>query len=256
MAPNEGQETLTPEQIEKAPEGLDSPIIDLIRNCTSHVVALNQQAVEDEIMPEPTKPGVTLDEFKAALSGCTGYVNLFDEFLPALYASADAEGRLPPRALWEFAKAVNKKYNRSDLDRPQYVALNGLLKNYDSDCIAEERTFTKQYILELMVLFALSKKIDPAKMKIVRVRTNKEGVLLMLEAQLPNADGKGYALVNYAIKGRNSGSECKISCLEQAFYDENDEPYFGKTGDNDRPDLMGPIAEYKEGKWSFRSEPQ
>jgi len=249
MAQAEGPDTLTPEQIDKSPEGLEGSVVDSIRDCTARVIALNQQVVEDEKVIQSTKPRLSLEDFKAAAGKFLIGSDIADDLLPTLYQSADEEGKLQPSALREFTINLNtKSRGQSDADvKAKCRAMLNAVKDHDSDCIAEERTFSKRYVLELMVLFALSKKLDPAKIKITQVRTNPQGDLLVLEAQIPNADGKGHALINYTIKGRHADAayNAGVSCLDRTFYDEN--------GEGDRYDEAGPIAEFKEGKWSFIS---
>ena len=107
--------------------------------------------------------------------------------------------------------------------------------------IKEERTFSKEDILKLIALFAMTNKLELDKLKISKIINNEQGALLVLEVQSPNPDG-GYQQISYMIKGRHENNKSQTTGLDRTFWDKDDMPEGGST-----------IADYLEGKWRFIS---
>jgi hypothetical protein len=242
MTKLERLDTLTAEQIEKAP-AMDTSLVDSIRSFTMRCISLiHGRCEDDEVLNPTTNPKINLDEFKTLLGEHLEGTDIAADLLPALYESADSEGKLAPRALREFMIALNVRRDKlkdKGVNHKCKIMVKSL-QPYDSDCIAEERTFSKQYILELIMLFALSKKLDLDQMKIVRIRTNKQEDLLILEVEFPKTDVSEASLITYNIKGRYSGNEAGRTSIDQNFFDEDGIPCSGET-----------IMEYIRGKWVF-----
>lgn len=106
--------------------------------------------------------------------------------------------------------------------------------------IQEERTFSREDILRLIVLFATVNQLKLQTLKVTKIINDPKGTLLVLEVKSPTANG-GYRLINYTIKGRHDGNESGTTSLDQTFWDQNDDPEGGGT-----------IAEYLDGKWRFK----
>jgi hypothetical protein len=123
--------------------------------------------------------------------------------------------------------------------------LAGLKAEVEKVCtnseILEERTFSKEDILKLIALFAMTNKLELDKLKISKIINNEQGALLVLEVQSPNSDG-GYQQISYMIKGRHENNKSQTTGLDRTFWDKDDIPEGG-----------GMIAEYTEGKWRFTS---
>lgn len=241
MAKLESLDTLSPEQIEGAPK-MDTSLVDSIRMLTSRCISLiHKGCKDDEVLKPTTNPKITLDGFNALLAEHLEGTDIANDLLPALYESADSDGKLNPRALREFMIALNVRRDKlkDKVVNHKCMKMVKSLQPYDSDCIAEDRTFSKQYVLELIMLFALSKKLDLDQMKIVRIRTNKQGDLLILEVEFPKTDTSDESLITYNIRGRYSDSESGRTCIDQNFFDDGI-PCSGET-----------VMEYIGGKWVF-----
>jgi hypothetical protein len=246
---------LTLDQIDKLPEGLDASEVDPIRDRTNLIVKLNEQLVVDEAVAESTRPSITYAELRNALTEhledptkpkATARAKEFvSEKLAALDVKLDSEGAIEPRLLRDITVALETKLSKEHPSvQKKCRALLTFLNLHDSDCIAEEKVFTKRYILELIVLFALSQKLDLTQLEITTIRTNKNGALLVLEAKFPTADG-GYRQLSYVLKGRHgdASKQSATTNIDQSFWDAAGQP--------DCPDKAGTIAEYENGKWSF-----
>jgi len=108
--------------------------------------------------------------------------------------------------------------------------------------IREVRTFSKEDVSKLIVLFAMANKLELDNLKVTRIINDEQGRLLVFEVKSPNPDG-GYQLINYIIKGRHGGTnQSGTTRLDRDFWDKDDMPEGGDT-----------IAEYLEGKWHFES---
>jgi hypothetical protein len=109
--------------------------------------------------------------------------------------------------------------------------------------IKEERTFSKQDILKLIALFAMTNKLELDELKISKIINNEQGTLLVLEVQSPNpnSDG-GYQQISYMIKGKHENNQSGTTAIDRTFWDKDDMPEGGDI-----------VAEYSEGKWVFKS---
>ena len=107
--------------------------------------------------------------------------------------------------------------------------------------IKEERTFFKEDVSKLIVLFAMANKLELDNLKVARIINDEQGRLLVFEVKSPNPDG-GYQLISYIIKGRHDRNQSQTTGIDRTFWDKDDMPVSGDT-----------IAEYLEGKWHFTS---
>ena len=111
--------------------------------------------------------------------------------------------------------------------------------------IKEERTFSKQDIAKLIILFAMANKLELDDLKVTEIVRDKQGTLLTLEVRIPNDDG-GYQIINYTLKGRYRNGPKSYqngkTGLDRSFWDK-DGNFEGANN----------IAEYIEGKWCFLS---
>lgn len=108
--------------------------------------------------------------------------------------------------------------------------------------IKEERTFSKQDIAKLIVLFAMAHQLELERLRVSRIVRDEQGQLLVFEVEARHSDG-GYQLISYIIKGRHGRNQSETTALDRTFWDKND-----------RPDGVGEIiAEYLGGKWHFET---
>jgi hypothetical protein len=107
--------------------------------------------------------------------------------------------------------------------------------------IKEERTFSKQDILKLIALFAIANKLELDKLKVSKIISNEQGVLLVLEVKSHDADG-GYQQISYMIKGRHESNQSQATAIDRTFWDKDDMPEGGDI-----------VAEYLKGRWRFKS---
>ena len=126
--------------------------------------------------------------------------------------------------------------------------LNGQTPEVEEVCKASQikegaQIFSKKYICELIVLHALAQKLELDALKVSKVITNKQGVLVVLDVKSPNANGDGgYRHINYTIKGRHGiNNQATVTCIDETFLDKDDMPESGGT-----------IADYLDGKWRFK----
>lgn len=111
----------------------------------------------------------------------------------------------------------------------------------DESEVREKQTFSKRKIVELAVLFAIANKLELDTLKIARTITNKDGVLVVLEIKSP-IEGGGERFINYIIQGRHGRNQSKTTNLDQTLFDSDGMPEGGDI-----------IAEYLDGKWSFKT---
>lgn len=106
--------------------------------------------------------------------------------------------------------------------------------------IKEDRTFSKEDITKLIVLFAIAHKLELDNLKVSEIIRDRQGTLIVLEVKYPNPDG-GHQLINYTIKGQHEHYYSQTTSLDRTFWDKDDIPEGGDI-----------IAEYLEGKWQFK----
>ncbi|MBU0577129.1 hypothetical protein KKF04_01505 [Patescibacteria group bacterium] len=107
--------------------------------------------------------------------------------------------------------------------------------------IKEERTFSKEEITKLIVLFAMANQLELDNLTVDKIINDEQGTLLVLEVKSPNPDG-GYQIINYTIKGRHEGNQSQTTSIDRTFWDKDDMPEGGDI-----------VAEYLEGKWHFKA---
>ncbi len=112
--------------------------------------------------------------------------------------------------------------------------------------IKENRTFSREEIAKLIVLFAMANKLKLDNLEVTIIINDEQGALLLLQVKFPNDDGS-YQVVSYGIKGgnREKPPTCyyhQETLIERSFWDKDG----GFEGANI-------IAEYLEGKWCFTS---
>lgn len=223
---------LTPDQVEGREVVFDETDVDGIKKLTSRVVALSQQSVDDDKEIQSPNPKITPDIFRAVLAQYLTGDDVADFHKSLQPYLDDMEGKeyVEPRVLREISHVLNRRKGVSAETGLKCRAVLNVLHNYDSVCIAEDKIFSKRYILELIVRFALSRKMNVDKAKITKIRRNKNGDLLVIEVEIPDPNG-GDRFIEYCIKGRHVGNESSVSILSWGG--------------------MGEIATYVNGKWVF-----
>jgi hypothetical protein len=113
--------------------------------------------------------------------------------------------------------------------------------------IEESRTFSEQEIIDLILhTLSESQKTSMKDLKVSKIIRNEKGVVLVMEASLPDADGQGgYSEISFSIKSKYiiqgkvpSVGQAKITTIEYTGFDNEGMPMSGET-----------VANFIDGKW-------